>query len=253
MTLNRSGLGALILLGALAAAGSAHGDEPNMPVRYARARQPGRKGELAGKVTQGPVCVVGKRDAGCRSQPATGVQLQISTPSGSEIKSVVTDEEGRYNVSLLPGTYRMRMAALGRGGRSEDLPATVTIIAGKQTTKNIFIETEGGKVQPLRQTGVLFGKVARGPMSPLGGIGRERLAEPVVGARLLIYGSGGQQIKPVVTDAKGEYRVSLPPGTYRIEMGPVARGMWTKDLPATVTITKRRETRLDILMDTGIR
>lgn len=63
----------------------------------------------------------------------------------------------------------------------------------------------------------------------------------------------GMRSRTVVTDDRGAYHVNLPAGTYRIEMAPLTQGMFTKDLPATVTITEGKETRLDILVDTGIR
>ncbi len=57
----------------------------------------------------------------------------------------------------------------------------------------------------------------------------------------------------MVTDAEGAYRISLAPGTYRVTMGPLAGLEFTKDLPATVTITAGQEARLDIHIDTGMR
>ena len=63
----------------------------------------------------------------------------------------------------------------------------------------------------------------------------------------------GQEVQSVVTDAQGIYRISLPPGTYRVTMEPIPGVGLTKDLPATVTITKGQETLLDIYIDTGIR
>ncbi len=76
---------------------------------------------------------------------------------------------------------------------------------------------------------------------------------PVVGAKILVSDLMGMRSRTVVTDDRGAYHVNLPAGTYRIEMAPLTQGMFTKDLPATVTITEGKETRLDILVDTGIR
>ena len=45
----------------------------------------------------------------------------------------------------------------------------------------------------------------------------------------------------------------LPPGTYRVEVGPLTGIEFTKDLPATVTVTAGQETRLDVHIDTGLR
>jgi hypothetical protein len=48
------------------------------------------------------------------------------------------------------------------------------------------------------------------------------------------------------------YRVALPPGSYRVELD--RRGIdFSKDLPRVVTITAGQTTRLDVNVDTGIR
>jgi hypothetical protein len=103
--------------------------------------------------------------------------------------------------------------------------------------------------------GTLIGKVMKGPTFPVSGPGTpySTKSAPGIGVRLLILNPAGQEIESVVTDDHGEYRRSLPSGTYRIEMAPLAGIEFTKDLPATITITERQETRLDIRIDTGIR
>jgi len=106
---------------------------------------------------------------------------------------------------------------------------------------------------PDKGLGVLVGKVIMGPISPVVGAGDSGDAVGVPGVRLVISGMGGQEIKSVITDDKGVYSVSLPAASYRIDMPPLTGGRFTKDLPATVTITEGQETRFDIRIDTGIR
>jgi hypothetical protein len=100
--------------------------------------------------------------------------------------------------------------------------------------------------------GTLTGKVTRGPLSPVERPG-SRGAEPVTGFRLIISSLDGRQVASAVTDDQGEYRVNLPPGAYRISSGVLPRGNFTRELPATVTVTEGQERRLDIRIDTGIR
>jgi hypothetical protein len=114
-------------------------------------------------------------------------------------------------------------------------------------------EAAGSKAQPLRGMSVIFGRVTMGPMSPVEGIEGSRGPAPFSGARIVISGLDGKEIRSAVTDTEGRYNINLPPGTYRVEMAPVGHGRFTKDLPATVTITEGQEARLDILVDTGIR
>ena len=218
----------------------------------ARGANTSGRGKLTGQVRRGPACPRGQN---CPSEPATGVALRILTPAGQEVKSALTDTRGVYTISLLPGTYRIEMAPLASSGRSKDLPATVTIVEGKQKRMDIFIETGNRKAQSVRGMGLLLGRVTAGPMSPVGGIGVVREPAPVPDAKLVISRLHGEQIKSVVTDDRGAYRVDLPAGSYRIEMVPLPRrcGRGAENLPATVTITEGKETRLDILVDTGIR
>ena len=209
------------------------------------------RGKLTGQVRRGLACPRGQN---CPSEPASGVKLRILTAAGQEVKSVITDSRGLYGVSLPPGNYRIEMASLAGPGRTKDLPATVTIVAGAQERMDIFIDTGGRKVQAPRGMGVLLGRVTASPMSPVEGIGVVR-EPPLPGAKLVISTLRGEQIKSVVTDDRGAYSVELAAGTYRIEMAPppLRCGKGAENLPATVTITEGKETRLDIRVDTGIR
>jgi hypothetical protein len=101
--------------------------------------------------------------------------------------------------------------------------------------------------------GVLVGQVTRGPLRPVERPGGPPGAAPVPGAKIKITGLGAQESRVAVTDQDGHYRLSLPPGSYRVEMGPLPPMQFTKDLPATVTITPGQETRKDIRIDTGLR
>jgi Carboxypeptidase regulatory-like domain len=75
----------------------------------------------------------------------------------------------------------------------------------------------------------------------------------VAGARIIVSQTGGGTPVSVVTDDQGGYAISLSPGTYRVTMEISPRIGFSRDLPATVTITEGHETRLDIRLDTGIR
>lgn len=111
----------------------------------------------------------------------------------------------------------------------------------------------GDGARPPAGPGFLTGVVTRGPMSPVQGPGLPAAAAPATGVKLLVYGSQRQEVAAVLTDQAGHYRVKLPPGSYLIEMALEKGRGFTKDLPATVTITRGQETRLNIRIDTGIR
>lgn len=99
--------------------------------------------------------------------------------------------------------------------------------------------------------GMLTGRVTWGPISPIEGTDMPS-SVPAPDIKLQILSQKGQEIESVVTDSEGKYSINLPAGSYRIETPPLPSG-FTRDLPATVTITENKETHLDIRIDTGIR
>ncbi len=101
--------------------------------------------------------------------------------------------------------------------------------------------------------GVLSGRVTRGPLSPVEVPGMPRRPNQVAGARIEIERQGTARAQFVETNSNGEYRVLLPPGIYKITIPSLYGAMFTKDLPATVTIVSGQQTLLDIHLDTGIR
>ncbi|MHB8068720.1 MAG: carboxypeptidase-like regulatory domain-containing protein [Desulfobaccales bacterium] len=102
-------------------------------------------------------------------------------------------------------------------------------------------------------TGTLTGAVTLGPISPVQRQDIVPIPRPAAGVKLLILTPARQEVAAVTTDAAGQFRCDLPPGAYEVEMAPRKGKEFTKDLPATVTITPGQETRLDIRLDTGMR
>ncbi|HVB81303.1 MAG TPA: carboxypeptidase-like regulatory domain-containing protein [Candidatus Binataceae bacterium] len=102
-------------------------------------------------------------------------------------------------------------------------------------------------------SGTLSGRVTRGPMSPVSGPGiAARPAAPVAGAELKLLDSKGVVVATARTDGDGLYRLTLPPGNYRVVRGAGFSGA-ARNLPAMVAISPGGRTRLDIWVDTGIR
>jgi hypothetical protein len=114
-------------------------------------------------------------------------------------------------------------------------------------------QADEGATPPAAGIGILVGRVTRWPTSPVQGPGMPPTASPAPGVKLVVYGPGRQEIATLLTDEHGQYRVTLAPGTYLIEMAAVKGKGFSKDLPAKVIITQGQETRLNITIDTGIR
>jgi hypothetical protein len=112
----------------------------------------------------------------------------------------------------------------------------------------------GGRLDgPAAAPGTLAGRIVRGPISPIGGPGiTAPPSVPAADAELRILDLNSGAIATARADRDGHYRVTLPPGNYRVERGANFSGI-AKSLPATVAISPGVETRLDVLIDTGIR
>jgi hypothetical protein len=111
-----------------------------------------------------------------------------------------------------------------------------------------------GVASPVRNqdTGILEGKIRKGPLSPMIRPGGPSADAGLAGAQVDIATVDGKPVASVRTDSAGNFRIRLPPGTYNVTMHSHG-AMFTRDLPATVTILANHEQRLDILLDTGIR
>lgn len=101
-------------------------------------------------------------------------------------------------------------------------------------------------------SGVLTGRVTRGPLTPVQQPGTPSESE-VSGARIDIATLDGKLVTSVETDSAGTFRADLPAGTYKITMPSLYGAMFSKDLPAIVSISGGEEKRLNIHLDTGIR
>jgi hypothetical protein len=104
-----------------------------------------------------------------------------------------------------------------------------------------------------QSSALLAGSVTKGPLSPVERADQPRPYLGVAGARIDIADVHGKQLTSVVTDAGGNFKLSLPPGTYTLTMLSLHGAMFARDLPATVTITAGAVKRVDIHLDTGIR
>lgn len=102
-------------------------------------------------------------------------------------------------------------------------------------------------------TGILAGRVTRGPAGPVEGLPGQAGPPPVPGMRVVVVRLDGRAAGSATTDSRGEYRIALPAGTYEVTVGALRPGEFVKGLPATVTVHPGTESRFDILIDTGVR
>ena len=94
----------------------------------------------------------------------------------------------------------------------------------------------------------LIGTVIRGPTSPVCRTGQS-CSKPAAKTLLLLTRNGRPALR-IRTDARGGYRASLEPGTYRVTI-PRHEGMAI--LPRSAIVAAGRTRRVDFRIDTGIR
>ena len=98
-------------------------------------------GILIGTITKGPISPVIEPNVVYAPVPGKGVKVMVTTLTGKQSASAVTDEGGNFRIVLLPGTYQVTLGQLSGGAFSKDVPATITIRAGLETRMAIDIDT----------------------------------------------------------------------------------------------------------------
>jgi len=104
--------------------------------------------------------------------------------------------------------------------------------------------------------GILKGHVSIGPSQPAFQVGEpEPTPNPELYAarQIVIFDENGRkEIERASIDATGDYEIALPAGTYMVDINHSGID-FAKGFPAKVEIQPYEVTRLDVVIDTGIR
>jgi hypothetical protein len=98
-------------------------------------------GILVGTVTKGPISPVIKPNVVYAPVPVGGVRVIVTSRTGKQFASVLTDQKGNFRIVLLPGTYQVTLGSLSGGAFSKDVPATITIRVGLEARMAIHVDT----------------------------------------------------------------------------------------------------------------
>ena len=122
-------------------------------------------------------------------QPLPDVTVTITTPSGAELQ-FVTDENGRYQAWLQPGSYALAAQPFGYAAWSA---GGINLTAGQTTTQDIDL--------------------TRLPGGAVSGIVRDAATqEPLANVTMTVNGAPAQ----TTTDGNGRYTLILPAGAYKV-------------------------------------
>jgi hypothetical protein len=120
----------------------------------------------------------------------------------------------------------------------------------------IVLGLVSGCAKPPVETGTLHGQVSIGPLVPVVRAGEpEPTAAPEVYAarQVVIYEADGQEeVIRVEIDATGTYSVTLPVGTYVVDINRAGIDS-ANGLPRQIELRAGEDVLLDIEIDTGIR
>jgi hypothetical protein len=95
---------------------------------------PGGPG-IAGQALAGPTCpVVRPGDSNCNDRPVAGATILIRDAGGTVVAQVTTDANGRFQVAVPPGSYRIEpQQVTGLMGTAS--PINVTVGSALETVK----------------------------------------------------------------------------------------------------------------------
>ncbi len=99
------------------------------------------QGTLSGTVVAGPTCPVERADQPCPPRPVPNRQVMIETPGGAVVTKATTDQNGRFQVALAPGTYEVQVAPGTSPFPIQRARQSVTITAGQMVKIQIELDT----------------------------------------------------------------------------------------------------------------
>lgn len=94
---------------------------------------------VRGRVLTGPNCPVERADARCPDLP-TSLRILI-LQDDVEVGSVRSDADGRFEMDLAPGTYRLVPDLPSGGGPPSARPVTVTIEPARYARVTVYVDT----------------------------------------------------------------------------------------------------------------
>ena len=91
---------------------------------------------MYGRVTIGPICPVARAGEACPDRPYQAT-LKILTASGNTVARIVTNADGTFRITLLPGNYILRPETPQNQPLSRAQDQQFTVTAGQFTEVSV--------------------------------------------------------------------------------------------------------------------
>lgn len=99
---------------------------------------PGR-GRVTGTVLLSPTCPVETAESPCPGEPLAGVTVR-ATSGGDTVATTRSDEQGRFTLDLVPGTYAVQAVPEDDPARSAE-PIEVTVEADETVEVTVPVDS----------------------------------------------------------------------------------------------------------------
>lgn len=190
---------------------------------------PGQIGTTTLSLTPNPGTLTGSVVNVLNNQPIPGAVLQVFDSTGALAATVLSNDNGFYQVqNLAPGTYRVIASAANFGSAAQD-----AAIASNAVTTLLF------QLQP-------------NPGTITGTVYNEQTGAPIQNASVVIrqFSAAGPAVATTATNAQGEFAVfNLVPGTYTIIASQQSFG--TQAASASVASNETTEVQLNLPPNPG--
>ncbi len=120
----------LALLLALLLVGCARGDQPGS----------GPLGTIRGTVLLSPTCPVEQVSSPCPPRPLPGVPVRVVDANGHVQASAVSDDDGRFEIEVGPGSYTLA-ATIEKDAARSVMPTPVEVVSGEVVRADVLVDS----------------------------------------------------------------------------------------------------------------
>ena len=97
-------------------------------------------GTIRGRVLLAPACPVEQVSSPCPPRPLADVDVRVVDAGGDVLASATSDDDGRFEVDVPPGSFLLT-AAIQKDPARSVRPTRVHVVAGTVTRANVLVDS----------------------------------------------------------------------------------------------------------------